>query len=177
LTNSNGCDNIQPNLLLTAPRFVPAFLRNSVCFRLARSCSLPAIQYPLSPTLYFHALTNPSSRLIDFQVLYFHTVTNPFSCNPFPFTSIQNARVSPADGCIRDFGVRFVSLSQISCFQHLADSLFLFGLFFACLPFVFNTLRTPLRKYRGGGYLASRRPPSVHLLSLYMQCFRWQAHN
>src|SRR6267154_1268972 len=27
---------------------------------------------------------------IDFLILYFHGLPKPFSCNPFPFTSIQN---------------------------------------------------------------------------------------
>ena len=53
---------------------------------------LPSLFSPLC----FHALTNPFSHLIDLEVLYFHTITNPFSRNPFPFTSIQNARVAGA---------------------------------------------------------------------------------
>ena len=70
--------------------FPPSFNSNSMCIR-TRSCySLPTIDHPLSPLFSFHALTNPSSTLIDLQVLYFHPSTNPFSCNPFPFTSIQN---------------------------------------------------------------------------------------
>ncbi len=68
--------------------FPSSFNSNSVCIR--SRYSLPTIDHPLSPLFSFHALTNPSSTLIDLQVLYFHPSTNPFSCNPFPFTSIQN---------------------------------------------------------------------------------------
>ena len=69
--------------------FPPSFNSNSVCIH-TRSCSLPTIDHPLSPLFSFHALTNPSSTVIDLQVLYSQTLTNPFSRNPFPFTSIQN---------------------------------------------------------------------------------------
>ena len=72
----------------------PSFNSNSVCIRTRTCYSLPTVDHQLSPVFSFHALTNPSSTLIDLQVLYFHTLTNPFSRNAFPFTSIQNARVS-----------------------------------------------------------------------------------
>src|SRR5882762_1193823 len=48
--------------------------------------------------LCFQHLTNPSAQkrlTIDFQPLYFQRFTNPFFSNPFVFSSIQNARVSP----------------------------------------------------------------------------------
>ena len=70
--------------------FPPSFNSNSVCIRARSGYSLPTIDYPLSPVFCFHALTNPSSTLIDLQVLYFHTLTNPFPRNSFRFTSIQN---------------------------------------------------------------------------------------
>jgi hypothetical protein len=76
----------------------PAFNSKPVCIR-TRSCySLPTIDYSLSPSFCFHALTNPSFTLIDLQVLHFHTLTNPFSRNPFSFTSIQNPR--GVGGCV-----------------------------------------------------------------------------
>jgi len=59
--------------------------------------ALPTIDHPLSPLFSFHALTNPSSTLIDLQVLYSQTLTNPFSRNRFPFTSIQNPGVVGAN--------------------------------------------------------------------------------
>ena len=68
--------------------FPSSFNSNSVCIR--SRYSLPTIDHPLSPLFSFHALTNPSSTVIDLQALYFHTLTNPFPRNPFPFTSIQN---------------------------------------------------------------------------------------
>jgi hypothetical protein len=78
--------------------FPPSFNSNSQCIR-TRSChSLPTIDHPLSPLFSFHALTNPSSTLIDLQALYFHALTNPFPRNPFSFTSIQNP--GGVGGCI-----------------------------------------------------------------------------
>src|SRR3981189_1490199 len=85
-------------VLLTVSPFPPSFNSNSVCIRTRSRYSLPTIDHPLSPLFSFHALTNPSSTVIDLQVLYFHTLTNPFFRKPFPFTSIQNPRVSR--GCI-----------------------------------------------------------------------------
>ena len=76
--------------------FPSSFNSNSVCIR--SRYSLPTIDHPLSPLFSFHALTNPSSIVIDLQVLYFHTLTNPFPRNSFRFTSIQNAR--GVGGCI-----------------------------------------------------------------------------
>src|SRR6266853_327356 len=43
----------------------------------------------------FQQLTNPSPNTIDFFPLCFHSLTKPFSRKSFPFTSIQNPRVSP----------------------------------------------------------------------------------
>ena len=72
----------------------PSFISNCMCIPSRSRHSLPTIDHRLSPLFSFHALTNPSSTLIDLQVLYFHTLTNPFSRNPFPFTSIQNPGVA-----------------------------------------------------------------------------------
>jgi hypothetical protein len=64
LTNSNGCGNLSPKVLLTCPRIVPSFFPNPGCF----------------------------PRTIDFYRPCFHILTNPFSHNSFIFTSIQNPR-------------------------------------------------------------------------------------
>jgi hypothetical protein len=47
------------------------------------------------PILCFQELTNCSSQLIVASPLCFHTLTNCFFRNPFPFTSMQIAGVSP----------------------------------------------------------------------------------
>src|SRR5882672_10647479 len=85
-------------VLLTVSPLPPSFISNSMCIPSRSRHSLPTIDHPLSPPFSFHALTNPSSTLIDLQVLYFHTLTNPFPRNPFSFRSIQNP--GGVGGCI-----------------------------------------------------------------------------
>ena len=132
-------------VLLTVSPFPPSFNSNSVCIRAGSCYSLPTIDYPPSPVLGFHVLTNPSPRLIDLQVLYFHTLTNPFSRNPFPFSSIQNPPgvggvrlhqlcvlcASALKNCLTPFLTYCCALlkslyslfqPRVLCFQSLADS-------------------------------------------------------
>ena len=62
-----------------------------------------------------------------------------------------------------------LSLSQISCFQQLANSCSLFALFSTRLCFVFNTFRTLLPKHRGWGAprFSDTRSPQHRILYIH----------
>ena len=176
LTNSNGCGNLTLGSMNVSPLGTPLLSGPKVYPHVLFLPSYPPLCHAfIFINLQIRSLACPPAQPFIFIYLRIPFPANPLDSHPcktpgchptHPFHPRAQRPASP------------LSLSQISCFQQLANSCSLFALFSTRLCFVFNTLRTLLPKHRGWGgtsLLGHPFPPTSY--PLYTQRLRSQAHN